>query len=268
MKPVNERPGPIPEWLLERLAAGDLPPARAAEVRRRLALEPGGAERLAALARSNEEILSAHPPAVIVSELTDRAHRAARLDAARASAPRNRNWLFVVAPPVLALGSLGVMMALRAPKDGGAGALLGARETTAAGDDGDIIKGTPRLRVYRKMGETSQRLQTNAAARAGDQLQLAYVSAGKRFGAVVSADGAGRVTFHLPADAGPAVQLRAGGEIPLSASYELDAAPGFEKFLFVTSDAPFDASVLTDVATGRGPAPTGTSMISFTLRKE
>jgi hypothetical protein len=265
MKSVDERPGPIPEWLLERLAAGDLPPARAAEVRRRLTLEPGGPERLAALTRSNEEILAAHPPAVMVNAIADRAHGAARLEAARASAHRGRNWMFVVAP--LALGSLGLMMALRAPKDGGA--VLGtATEATATDDDGDIIKGTPRLRVYRKIGETSQRLQTNAAARAGDQLQLAYVSAGKRFGAVVSADGAGRVTFHLPADAGPAVQLRAGGEIPLSASYELDAAPGFEKFLFVTSDAPFDASVLTDVATGKTPAPTGTSMISFTLRKE
>lgn len=266
MKPVNERPGSVPEWLLERLAAGDLPTARAAEVRRRLALEPGGAERLAALTRSNEEILAAHPPGTMVNEITDRAHRAARLEAARAGAQRSRNWLFVVAPPVLALGSLGVMMALRAPKQG---AVVGvAAQSTATGDDGDIIKGTPRLRIYRKIGEASQRLQTNAAARAGDQLQLAYVSAGRRFGAVVSADGAGKVTFHLPADAGPAVQLRAGGEIALSASYELDAAPGFEKFLFVTSDAPFDASVLTDVATGKSPAPAGTSMISFTLRKE
>ena len=267
MKHVNDRPGPIPEWLLERLAAGDLPPDRAAEVRRRLTLEPDGLERLAALTRSNEAILAAHPPAVVVSEIADRAHRAARLEAARASAHRGRNWMFVVAPPVLALGSLGLMMALRSPKDGGA--LLGAAtEATAGGDEGDIIKGTPRLRVYRKIGETSQRLQTNAAAHAGDQLQLAYVSAGKRFGAVVSADGAGKVTFHLPADAGPAVQLRAGGEIPLSASYELDAAPGFEKFLFVTSDAPFDASALTDVATGKSPAPAGTSTISFMLRKE
>lgn len=267
MKFVNERPGPVPEWLLERLAAGDLPSERAAEVRRRLSAESGGLERLAALQRSNEEILAAHPPAAMVDEIADRAHRAARLEAARASAPtRGRNWLFVLAPPVLAVGSLGLMMALRAPKGDGAV----ASDTSAAPDDseGIIMKGSPRLRVYRKVGAASQRLQTNATARAGDQLQLAYVAAGKRFGAVVSVDGSGRVTYHLPADAGPAVQLRAGGEIPLSASYELDAAPGFEKFLFVTSDAPFDASVLSDVATGRGSAPEGTSTISFTLRKE
>ena len=264
MKPSNERPGSVPEWLVERLAASELAPERAAEVRQRLSEEPGGLERLAALARSNEEILAAHPPAAMVPALAERARLAERLAAARAGVGRRRNWMFVFTPPVLVLGSLGLMMALRAPKDRGAA----TQESAFADDEVTLIKGAPRLRVYRKVGEASQRLQTNATARAGDQLQLAYVAAGKRFGAVVSVDGAGRVTFHLPADAGQAVQLRAGGEIALSASYELDAAPGFEKFLFVTSDEPFDASVLTEVATGKGPAPAGTSTISFTLRKE
>lgn len=38
--------GRVPEYLVERLAAGDLPPARADEVRRRLSQEPGdGAHR-------------------------------------------------------------------------------------------------------------------------------------------------------------------------------------------------------------------------------
>jgi len=267
----TEQPRPVPEWLLERLVAGDLPPEREAEVRRLLALEPGGDERLAALTRSNEDILAAHPPAVVLKQVADRAHLAARLEAAQAR-PRRRGWMFAFAPPVLAMGTLGLMMALRAPhkNEGGNQTAPRGAESAALDDDneGIIIKGAPRLRVYRKVGDRSQRLQTDTVARAGDRLQLAYVAGGKRFGAVASVDGAGKVTFHLPADAGPAVQLRTGGEITLATSYELDAAPGFEKFLFVTSDTPFDASVLTEVANGKGPAPAGTSTTTFTVRKE
>jgi hypothetical protein len=258
----------VPEWLLERLVAGELPPEREAEVRRRLALEPGGSERLDALVRSNHEILAAHPPAVILKTIADRAHLAARLEAAQ-TRPRRRTWMFAFAP-VLAMGTLGLMMALRAPHQNGGGNQGASAGSEAAADDGEgiIIKGAPRLRVYRKVGDRSQRLQADTVARAGDRLQLAYVAAGKRFGAVASVDGAGNVTFHLPADAGPAVQLRGGGEITLATSYELDAAPGFEKFLFVTSDAPFDASVLADVASGKVSAPAGTSTTTFTVRKE
>jgi hypothetical protein len=265
----NERPSPVPEWLLERLATGELPPEREAEVRRRLALEPGGAERLAALTRSNEEILAAHPPAAMLKQIAERAHLTARLEAARPK-PRGRGWLFAFAPPVLAMGTLGLMMALRAPhkNDGGNAAASRGPEAASFDDEGIIIKGSPRLRVYRKVGDRSQRLQADTVAHAGDRLQLAYVAGGKRFGAVASVDGAGKVTFHLPADAGPAVQLRTDGEITLATSYELDAAPGFEKFLFVTSDAPFDASVLTDMASGKVPAPAGASTTTFTVRKE
>lgn len=264
----DERRGPVPEWLVERLAAGELSPEREAEVRRRLTAEPGGLARLEAVARSNQEILEAHPPAVVMNQIADRAHLTARLEAARAERGRGRGWLFAFATPVVALGTLGLMMALRAPTGGGHVAGGGHDPAALEGDDITIIKGVPRLRVYRKVGDSSQRLQTEALTHAGDRLQLAYVAGGKRFGAVASVDGTGKVTFHLPADAGQAVQLRTGGEITLATSYELDAAPGFEKFLFVTSDAPFDASLLTDVATGRAPAPAGTSTTTFTVRKE
>ena len=78
---------PVPDWLLERLARGELSPERAAEVRRRLEAEgEAGVERLAALERSDQEILAAHPPAVVAVEIR---RRAAVADAAAAQrAPR------------------------------------------------------------------------------------------------------------------------------------------------------------------------------------
>jgi hypothetical protein len=136
-------------------------------------------------------------------------------------------------------------------------------------DSGDAIKGlNPKLRVYRKAAAGRvELLKDGAPTRAGDELQLAYVAAGHKFGAVLSVDGADRVTFHLPAVAGPAVRLRTDGEIALTSAYELDAAPGFERFVFVTGDEAFDASALVDVVRGRTPPPTGKGAVFFTVRK-
>ena len=63
--------------------------------------------------------------------------------------------------------------------------------------------------------------------------------------------------------------------MPLAASYELDDAPGFERFVLVTADAPF---AVATVLRGRAPAaaqpdgrldlPESMDQFSFVLRKE
>jgi len=138
-------------------------------------------------------------------------------------------------------------------------------------DDGDgiVIKGDPSLLVYRKAGKRPERLANGAAVHAGDQLQLAYVARGKRYGAVLSLDGAGKVTFHLPSDgAAKAAPLGTRGEVFLPESYELDDAPRFERFLLVAGDAPFDVAPLAAVITGAAAPPPGTKTVELTVRKE
>ncbi|HVU52859.1 MAG TPA: ActD-like protein, partial [Polyangia bacterium] len=61
---MTTREDRTPDWLVERLALGELDAAAAADVRRRLAAEGRDADaELAALAASSREILDAHPPA-------------------------------------------------------------------------------------------------------------------------------------------------------------------------------------------------------------
>ena len=62
----------VSDWLLERLAAGELPPAQERSLRERLAAT-GDTHRLAALAASNREILAAHPAAEVAAEVRGRA---------------------------------------------------------------------------------------------------------------------------------------------------------------------------------------------------
>jgi hypothetical protein len=255
MKTNDDQRGTVPEWLVERLAAGDLPPARAQEIAARLAAEPDGAARLAELRASNASILEAHPAGAVADEILRRVEKERRVATAAASS-RSRSRLLLGAP---ALAAAAIALALWARPGAHPG----------ADDGGDRPKGlAPQLNVYRRAGSGVERLASGAAAHAGDELQLAYVAAGKRYGAVVSLDGAGRVTFHLPVDGGRAVALQSKGEVTLPQSYQLDAAPSFERFLLVVGDDPFDAGGLADVIRGSAPPPAGTKLIPFTVRKE
>ncbi len=130
------------------------------------------------------------------------------------------------------------------------------------------MSGPATLRVYRKAARGAERLADGASARPGDQLQLAYLARGQRFGAVVSVDGAGQVTYHLPEKGARAVALQPGGEVTLPDSYQLDAAPQFERFWLITGDRPFETDGLADAVRGLRPPPAGTEIFTFTVRKE
>ncbi|MBC8133083.1 MAG: ActD-like protein [Deltaproteobacteria bacterium] len=274
----NERSGGVPQWMVERLAADDLPAKRAVDVRRRLESEADGPARLEQIVASNAEILAAHPADLVAAQIRARMAKAASAPIT-ASSPRvlpsgRRHWTWVWGTPTLALATLAIALWLRPDQVRRPTASETAPGATHVEDgdgngDGDRIKGLrPNLLVYRKVGGRIERLAPGAVAHAGDQLQLAYVAAGHRFGAVLSVDGAGHVTFHLPAGGGRAARLRTDGEVALTEAYELDAAPGFEQFVFVSGNTAFDTSSLVDVVRGTAAAPAGTLSIPFTVRKE
>ena len=57
---------------------------------------------------------------------------------------------------------------------------------------------------------------------------------------LISIDGNGYLSQHYPEYGNKAYELDNGGEIPLDYAYQLDDAPDFERFLFITSDSSFD----------------------------
>ena len=229
----------LTDWLLERYRLGELPAPQLDAVRCALADDAHARARLEALDASDREILHAHPPAPAVAAIRRRAEGAPA--PVRTRAPR---WL--VAAPALAV-ALAAALVIRhpgreaVPEAGGAGG-----ETRAKGLQ-------RRLVIYRVTGGEAEALRDGAAARPGDNLQLAYVSAGRRFGVIVSIDGRGQVTLHLPAAEGSsAVALEARREVALPRAYQLDDAPGFERFFFVTSDSPYGTDPV--LAAGRALA--------------
>ncbi len=237
-----------PAWLVERVAQGELADAEVAELRARLAAEGRSLdEELEKLRQSDRQILTQLPRATMGAAIRRRA---------ATDVPRAR--LSMLLPPLALAGTLGlVILIARGVGDNGNGG-LGAR---GSGDNEEIgIKGdearAPRLLVYRQRpgqasASDSELLSDGARCARGDLLQLAYDRAPDGlYGVLISLDGAGKVTQHLPEEgakqAAPLVGVR---ELRLPSAYELDDAPAFERFVLVTAGQPFAISVVLDAAT-------------------
>ena len=217
---------PIADLLLERFRLGELPEAQRQAVERRLAEDAEARARLERLAESDREVLSTYPPERLVGSIRRRAEHA------QAVPSRSRSPL-LFAVPAFAAAALLLVLAQPPMTTGVPGEQVGGLEDTR-------IKGMkPHLLAYRVSGRSAEFLPDGAATRAGNTLQLQYVGAGRRYGVVVSIDGRGQVTLHLPVSPGEASPLNLRGEVPLPRAYQLDDAPGFERFFFVTSDSPF-----------------------------
>lgn len=187
----------VPELMLERLRLGELTPDQARLVRERLAAEPGGLARLAALE---------------AAEVDD----AATVQRRPLRAQESPRWLLLGAPLLVAI--VAVVLLVRTP-----------REETWLRAKGDV---KPALVLYRQTPTGYDVLVDGARVAPGDVLQLAYVAAGREIGALVSLDGRGATTVHLPV--GP---LKQGGEVRLPQGYALDDAPDFERFVLMTFEA-------------------------------
>src|SRR5262249_54089120 len=86
-------------------------------------------------------------------------------------------------------------------------------------DDGERIKGTaasrPALAIYRQTPSGSERLADGALVRPGDLLRVGYTSAGRAYGVILSIDGRGALTMHLPSTGSEAVSLTQGAATTL-----------------------------------------------------
>jgi hypothetical protein len=265
---MNGDEGRVPDLLLEQYALGELYGADKARVDAILAVDPGLRGRLEELRRSDEAILAEYPPAEIAAAVRR------RMLSSGAAAPRGaagrrflpaRAFAFPAAAAVLVLvGAVAARGLLFPPR----GELVLAKG------------GAPSLFVYKKAAAGPVELADGAPAAAGDLLQIKYAAGSARFGAIVSLDGRGRLTWHLPAEgalpAGRAPRIEERGAA-LASAYELDDAPSFERFFLLASKEDFDlslvSSALRELARSGEPdkarltLPAGLEYKSLLLRK-
>jgi len=250
----------IPAWQIERYGVEELPRDQAAAVSEALRDDAALRRQLDDLQADNARVLEAHPPRLIAAAVR------ARIDARPKGPSPFRAPLQLAGALAVAAGFLALLPAVleRRPLP----------ETR--------LKGlAPSLLVFRETAPRPEPLPSSASAHEGEVVQLAYQAAGKRYGVVVSIDGRGHVTRHLPRSGDQAARLESGAPVPLPEAYQLDDAPGFERFFLVTGDEPFAVDTVvraTEHLYGGGPDPvrTGTRLdlprgldqFRFELRKE
>lgn len=254
---------PLPDWLVERAALGEVPPVSRDRIDR---ADPNElAERIAALRADSAAELAGHPAPAAVALIEGRI-AAQRRSAAR---ERRRLWLGVLGTAAVA----SVLVVVLARRGGDAG--------VSPHEEGEItrVKGTARLLAFRQVGDNAERLEQDALVRSGDRIQLRYHAGGQGYGVIASIDGAGAVTLHYPAseDAPAEATALAPKLTTLPDAYALDDAPHFERFFFITSAEPLDvqhslAAVRALAARGDGATaalelPSGLHQWSLRLRK-
>lgn len=213
----------IPDHLLERYRLGELSRAEREAVEKRLT--DADSARLDALAEDDREILERYPARVMAIEI-ERRRQAAR--------PR---WIVPTVGVGMTLAGVGVAMAIAL----GSGATDPTAHLPEAGFGGEVIyaKGDDaRVLVYAE-ADPSEPLSGEEQLAAGDRIQLKLNAGDARFAALLSVDGRGVVTRHLPLSGSAPAEVERGRTLALPSAYTLDDAPEFERFFLITSEDPF-----------------------------
>jgi len=241
----------VPDLVLERYRLGELPEDETKALEQRLRDDAGLRGRLEDLDRSDAQIRRQYPPAWLAERIGRRLPAAATPRRPRPAWPRG--W----AVPA-AVAAVTIVLVVLAPRLAGPPPGASSGPAATAVEPGDRVKGLrPSLVVFRKTPEGSETLADGAGTREGDVLRVGYRAAGRPFGVILSVDGRGAVTLHLPARGEQAAALKGEKTVLLDQAYELDDAPRFERFYLVTASEPFAVAPVVEAARrlGASPAP-------------
>ena len=224
----------LSDFTLEQYLLGELPGERMREIESILAGDTVEAERLEALRRSNDEILDTYRPEHIAGVIKSRYSLEKRPEAR----PEKGN-LYVLKKALAPLLATAMMVAAVILVPG-----IINRQDSLTGPDITRVKGKPGISVFRKQDGRPELLHDRSGVSAGDLLQISFMSPEDPYVLVFSIDGNGTVTLHYPEADGLVEQTKPGSVVLIPRSYELDDAPGFERFFMVTSSYPFTTGMV------------------------
>jgi len=223
--------GHVAEITLERYRLNELPAEVMAALERRMQTDHDLRRRVDALVLSDDQIRASDRLQPVAARVRQ------RLEPERTDATR-RGWLSMARWALPAAASIAFALIFLLPRT----------MFLATGDD-ERIKGlSASLTLFRQVGAGSETLADGAVARQGDVIRVGYRAAGQAYGAILSIDGRGHITMHLPAGGARAVALGRESTVLLDQAYELDDAPRWERFYFITGDTPFPIAPLVESA--------------------
>jgi len=214
-------------WELERYLLGELPPSRMEEIARLVQESPELNEEIDNLRQADAEVLKQHSLKTmlpgILKKYEDNRLKARIRERTRPITLKR----LLYATPVLA--SVFILLFVVFIKDRTTPGI-----TRIKGEESiDFTK--TQVIIYRKSKGAVELLSNRSQAKAGDLLQLGYVPAGKTYGVIFSIDGNRVVTLHYPESRNNSSLLKQERKNLLFSAYELDNAPDFERFFFITA---------------------------------
>jgi hypothetical protein len=245
------------DYYLERYVLGELPKDDAEEIRRRASSDPAVLAALEDIDSSNRAVLLRYPPSAVKEKLLGRM--------AKAQAEKNAKGCLIGTTPLRrvllvssAFAAALFLLILVRPSRINEGVSMDPR----GGEEYSKAKGTvgldlskTQLLVYRKNKDGIEMLTDGSLSKTGDLLQLAYVAAHAPYGIILSIDGRGGATLHYPPEKGIMTNLTQNKRVLLPNAIELDDAPGFERFFFLTSDSPIDPADIMERAKSMAADP-------------
>jgi hypothetical protein len=235
----------IPGWILEKYLLGELPEPELKKITNRHSNDPDLRAEIERLNESNKDILNKYPADSMVPGILNRCNKEKNYRENDVRVPIARPTLFkrmLYLPPAIASLLVIFFIGLQIFKSGDNASKViepGVQEGTHRVKGSPEVKPPPHLIIHRK-GKNIEVLEKGSRARAGDILQLAYAAAGEAHGVICSIDGNGAVTLHFPGKKNDSTALMQRKRVLLANAYQLDDAPGFERFFFITSDAEID----------------------------
>ncbi len=226
---MSSNPARIPSWKLERFALGELPTHEMESIRKQIAESPDLQDQLETLRHSNALFLEQHPPKA-----------AARRILAMAGSRQEENlrhdqpWFssFLSLPKGMLAAVLIVAVTV----------LVLQNQFTVA--DIRTKGGDARIELWQKNGDSISMILDSATLQAGDLVQIRIHPTERCYGVVISLDGRGNWTTHLPESGTTSPMIEPGKNEFLPFSYKLDDAPRFEVFWLVMSPKPFQVDSL------------------------
>ncbi|MBN2737277.1 MAG: hypothetical protein JXR70_09875 [Spirochaetales bacterium] len=225
---------------LEQHVLGELPAKESRDIELKIGSDKSLAREYEDILASNKAILEAYPIESMVRAIEDRLDRERVIDKNSLAFGRivKKSVPFVGALAVAAMGLfvIGPVYFSKAP---------------VLNHDNQVVyaKGAEsRLLLYLKEDGETRLVSDGEKLKQGDRLRMAYFSGEAPYGVLLSIDGRGAVTLHFPDNANQLPLITTGEESLLDFSYELDDAPFFEKFYFITSANSFNAGLVVSRA--------------------
>lgn len=247
----------LPDITLERFRLGELPLESIDAIHAQRLKDEALDRRLSDLEQSDAEIRGAYSQVDLATDVRARLAEQGRRPQSRVYA----KWAIAMAVVLAAVVVVPIAL------------MRGVADRTT---DDERVKGSPvMLMIYRSTVTGSEALNDNDSARPGDMIRVGYRAATPAYGLILSIDGRGVITQHLPATGARALPLNTGEAVLLDSSFELDDAPSAERFLLVSSPNAFDiapiVSALKRAALDGSPAPklaASMNFVTFSLRKD